>query len=317
MNFSPSRSSTHGVTGSIACASASARIASKDECCASRSSVAPRRERSAALRRAARARALRQRRASAAPAHSPSITCGCQSPARAARDEEQGVEPPHRVELGHPAGERRQRRQRRAASRVRRAVRAKRLVGDELALQSSAASADLARGESDRYRRFLEVSRIAATAAPSTPSSLASCRSASSIRPPGKTSAPAGEGHAFGAFDHQQLGRPAERSRTTIRLRRGSPRRSCERPRRAGAKKKPPGCSRAACSSAAAALHAADVLLLGVARVDGVVRRAAFSAFKLLCWLPSAAASRWRHSSRPRCACSFRSGARADSARHC
>ena len=110
MNFSPSRSSTQGVIGSIECARRRRGSASKLCVQSEPFEVAPGREDQPRLAALARAPERRPRVTQEAPAHSPSMTLGASRRAGAG-DEEQSVEAPRRVELGHPARERGQRRQ--------------------------------------------------------------------------------------------------------------------------------------------------------------------------------------------------------------
>jgi hypothetical protein len=147
------------------------------------------------------------------------------------------------------------------------------------------------------------VSRIAATRRRPVQAELAaSRRSASSMRPPGNTSAPPAKAMPAGALDHQQLGRAAAVARPGPGSRRGSARRSSARlGQRHKAKKKAAG--------ALAGRPAAFVRTKfgrSLHAVDGCVRFGALAALtsprrSLLrrspssrscsAWLPSASAS--------------------------
>ena len=231
--------------------------------------------RSAALRRAARAPALRLRVIQAAPAHSPSITRGCQSPSGQRGDEKQRIEAAHGVELRHPARERRQRRRHRAQVRARRAGRRKacRRPARPAASRVMPASGT---GDSPTGTAVSSiVSRIAATAA-GVDAELA--RRA----PVGLVDPPAGE-------DQAPAAKAMPPARSTISSSGGPARAFADQDQRRGGD----------CSSLTGRrrLHAADVLLVASLRVDGIVDDGILlaAAAVLRCCL-SAAAWRWRAS---------------------
>ena len=101
MNCSPSRSSTHGVTGSIGWASASARISSNDECCASRSRL----RRVGKISRASPRCRARERLGRRKPYGASALALddrGCQSP-RAPGDEERACRTGGRRGISEPS----------------------------------------------------------------------------------------------------------------------------------------------------------------------------------------------------------------------
>ena len=238
MNFSPSRSSTHGVTGSIGWASASARISSKLGMLREPLEVAPGREDQPRFAALFALEHVRRADSQSAPAHSPSMTCGCQSPGGRAGDEEQGVEAAHGVEFRHPARERRQRRQvERQAGRD--SSSAKRPVGDQRVAAAAARLRDRERASSPTGTAVSSmVSRIAATARRIDSELRASVAVGVVDAPAGKDQRAGGERHAFGALDHQQLGRAAGAVANDDQGRGGD--RSSHRRLGVRAKKKPP-----------------------------------------------------------------------------
>ena len=212
MNRSPSRSSTHGVTGSIGCASASARISSNDRVLRETFERPPRREdqpRFAALVALQNLGGGDPGRAGAFAFDDPRLPFA----RRRCGDEEQGVEPAHRVELRNPARERGERAE----------LQLKALCAEQRRRSGwSATSASLKFAAPSRHRG-------AARARPEPPSPRpfrgspprrrvdAQLGSEPAVRfvdaAAWKNQRAGGESHAPRALDHQQLGRPARHAR--------------------------------------------------------------------------------------------------------
>ena len=288
MNLSPSRSSTQGVIGSIGCARASARIASKSGVLRQPLEVAAGREDQLRLAASVRAPALRRRRSSTPPLHSPGDDAGLPSPAGARATKNRVSKRRAGVELGHPAGERHQSAAVRAPADARRAARRTRGPSSSASCSSSACAGDGSGRQADRDGGFLD--RLADRRDPAgrRQPELRRKRAVRLVDPPaGKHQRAAGERHALGALDHQQLGRSAGAVAHEHQCRGGDcGRRSSPRPprRSARARKRPPA-SRATASRSRAkrGLHALDVLVrFGV---SGSTRRR---------WLRSRWSLRWR-----------------------
>ena len=214
MNLSPSRSSTQGVTGSIA---VSERVGADFlECPVLREPLqrAPRREDQAGLAALLALQDLRRPTARRRRRIRPRSRCGCQSPARRPGDEEQRVEPPHGVEFRHPARERRQRRSVDAAASVGQRCREAACRRRDRA-EASARSRGWGSGRRPTGIAVSSiVSRIAATARGVTfRARRASCAVGCVDPPAGEHQRAGGERHAFGALDHQELGRAVRAGR--------------------------------------------------------------------------------------------------------
>ena len=148
----------------------------------------------------------------AAPAHSPAMTLGCQSPAGAARDKEHRIEAPDGVKFRHPAREGRERVTVEHQGLDRASSCANGRVGDQHALKLSAAAWSTGIGASPTGTAVSSiVSRIAATTAASSRVARRARGRQGSIRPPGKTSAPAANAMPCRPLDHQQFGQARRR----------------------------------------------------------------------------------------------------------
>ena len=218
MNFSPSRSSTHGVTGSIGWASASARISVEARMLSEALEVAPGREDQPRVAAPIALQHLGRRSPSTRRRIRPRSRCGCQSPGGAARDEEQGVEAPHRVELRDPAGEGVSA----PGSSVEPACSRTCANGRSAASARLELEARLGPGSGDVGRRGSRFPRSSRGSRRRPPASTPKRSPSSSVRfvdaSAGEDQRAGGERHALGALDHQQLGRRPGRSPTTIRV---------------------------------------------------------------------------------------------------
>ena len=138
---------------------------------------------------------------------------------RALRHEEQGIETPHRVEFRDPSRERRQRLGVDAAAPPRRAACANGLVRDQRSLKCERGLGEGTGASPTGIAVSSTVSRIAATAAASTPISSRELTIRRVDAAAGKDQRTRRERHSLRALDHQQLrALPPDTSRTTIKV---------------------------------------------------------------------------------------------------